>query len=60
MSLKFNYIDLESSRTYNQDKISNRLALCIFSYIIFENLSKQLNKTFFQTLMYIQTNKKKH
>ena len=54
-----NYIGLESSRTHHQDKISNHFALCIFSYIIVENLSKQLKKTFFQTLIYIQTNKRK-
>ena len=49
------YIVLESFRTHHIDKISNHISLCIFGYIMVENLSKKIGKTFFQTLMYIQT-----
>lgn len=49
------YIGLESFRTHNEDKISNHISLCIFSYLIVELLSKKINTTFFKTLMYIQT-----
>ena len=51
-----NYIGLERSRNHHQDKIFNHFALCIFSYILVENLSKKINKTFFLSLIYIQTN----
>ena len=54
------YIGLESSRTHNEDKISNHIALCMFGYTIVENLSKKIKKTFFQTLIYIQTNERKN
>lgn len=49
------YIGLESLRTHHQDKISNHITLCMFSYLIVELLSKKMNSTFFQTLIYIQT-----
>lgn len=49
------YIGLGSSRTHNEDKISNHISLCIFGYIMVEILSTKMKKTFFQTLMYIQT-----
>lgn len=48
------YIGLESLRTHHIDKISNHISLCIFGYIMVENLSHKIGKTFFQTLMYIQ------
>ena len=49
------YIGLESFRTHHIDKILNHISLCIFGYIMVENLSHKIGKTFFQTLMYIQT-----
>jgi len=49
------YIGLESFRSHNIDKISNHISLCMFAYIMVENLSLKIKKTFFQTLMYIQT-----
>jgi len=49
------YIGLESLRSHNEDKISNHISLCILGYIMVEKLSKKLKKTFFQALMYIQT-----
>lgn len=52
------YIGFESLRTHHIDKISNHISLCIFSYIIVENLSKKIKKTFFQTLIYIQTQRR--
>lgn len=52
------YIGLESFRTHHIDKISNHISLCIFGYIMVENLSKKIGKTFFQTLMYIQTERR--
>lgn len=48
------YIGLESLRPHNIDKMSNHISLCIFGYIMVENLSHKIGKTFFQTLMYIQ------
>lgn len=48
------YIGFESFRSHNIDKISNHISLCMFAYIIVENLSKKIGKSFFQTLLYIQ------
>lgn len=52
------YIGLESFRTHHIDKISNHISLCVFGYIMVENLSHKIGKTFFQTLMYIQTERR--
>lgn len=49
------YIGATSFNTHNQDKISNHISLCSISYIFVELFSKKINKTFFQTLMDIQS-----